>query len=108
MHPSTVYSAGHIVVVLGEALRGSHHHHRHHAVVLTKLSLDPLLDQELEGRHRAEHVQNSEVQYVRRAVGTTRSLTTSTALCYVLSMRWFALEEERVMQQRSVSISLSF
>ena len=28
--------------------------------------------------------------------------------CYLLSMRWFALEEERVMQQSSVSISLSF
>ena len=28
--------------------------------------------------------------------------------CYFLSMRWFSLEEERVMQQSSVSISLSF
>ena len=28
--------------------------------------------------------------------------------CYLLSMRWFSLEEERVMQQSSVSISLSF
>ena len=28
--------------------------------------------------------------------------------CYVLSMRWFSLEEEKVMQQSSVSISLSF
>ena len=27
---------------------------------------------------------------------------------YLLSMRWFSLEEERVMQQSSVSISLSF
>ena len=41
------------------------HHHRHHAVVLTKLSLDPLLDQELEGCHRAERVLNTEVPYVR-------------------------------------------
>ena len=28
--------------------------------------------------------------------------------CYLLSMCWFYLEEERVMQQSSVSISLSF
>ena len=30
-----------------------------------ELSLDPLLDQELEGRHRAEHVLNTKVPYVR-------------------------------------------
>ena len=30
------------------------------------------------------------------------------ACCYHLSMRWFSLEEERVMHQSSVSISLSF
>ena len=43
------------------------HHHRHHAVVLTELIyyLDILLDQEGEGRHRAERVQNTEVPYVR-------------------------------------------
>ena len=28
--------------------------------------------------------------------------------CYLLSMRWFCLEEERVMQQSSISISFSF
>ena len=28
--------------------------------------------------------------------------------CYLFSMRCFSLEEERVMQQSSVSISLSF
>ena len=28
--------------------------------------------------------------------------------CYLLSLRWFSLEQERVMQQSSVSISLSF
>ena len=33
--------------------------------MLTKLSLDPLLDQEFEGRHRAERVLNTEVPYVR-------------------------------------------
>ena len=33
--------------------------------MLTELSLDPLLDQELEGRHRAERVLNTEVSYVR-------------------------------------------
>ena len=30
-----------------------------------ELSLDPLLDQEFEGRHRAERVLNTEVPYVR-------------------------------------------
>ena len=34
-----------------------------------KLSLDLLLDQEFEGRHRAEHVLNSEVPYVRYLIG---------------------------------------
>ena len=34
-----------------------------------KLSLDPLLDQEFEGRHQAEHVLNSEVSYVRYLIG---------------------------------------
>ena len=52
-----------------KALRGLVHHHRHHAVVLTKLSLDTLLDQEFEERHRAERVQNSEVPYVRCLIG---------------------------------------
>ena len=33
--------------------------------MLTELSLDHLLDQELEGRHRAERVLNMEVPYVR-------------------------------------------
>ena len=33
--------------------------------MLTELFLDPLLDQELEGRHRAEHVLNTEVPYIR-------------------------------------------
>ena len=28
--------------------------------------------------------------------------------CYLLSLRWFSLEEERVMQQSSISISLGF
>ena len=28
--------------------------------------------------------------------------------CYLLSLCWFSLEEERVMQQSSISISLSF
>ena len=32
--------------------------------MLTELSLDPLLDQELEGHHRAERVLNTEVPYV--------------------------------------------
>ena len=58
-----------LFVVLGEASRGSHHHRHHHAAVLTKLSLDTLLDQEFEGLHRAECVQNSEVPYVRCLIG---------------------------------------
>ena len=33
--------------------------------MLTELSLNPLLDQELEGRHRVERVLNMEVSYVR-------------------------------------------
>ena len=37
--------------------------------MLTKLSLDPLLDQEFEGRHRVERVQNSEVTYVWCLIG---------------------------------------
>ena len=56
--PSIIFSR-----CFGKALRGSHHHHRHHTVMLTELIyyFDPPLDQELEGRHRAECVQNSEV-----------------------------------------------
>ena len=37
--------------------------------MLTELFLDTLLDQEFEGRHRAERVQNSEVPYVRCLIG---------------------------------------
>ena len=37
--------------------------------MLTELSLDPLLDQEFEGRHRAERVLNSEVPYVWYLIG---------------------------------------
>ena len=37
--------------------------------MLTELSLDTLLDQEFEGCHRAERVQNSEVPYVRCLIG---------------------------------------
>ena len=33
--------------------------------MLTELSLDPLLDQEFDGRHRAKHVLNTEVPYIR-------------------------------------------
>ena len=33
--------------------------------MLTELSLKPLLDQQFEGRHRAERVLNTEVPYVR-------------------------------------------
>ena len=37
--------------------------------MLTTLSLDPLLDQEFVGRHRAERVLNSEVPCVRYLIG---------------------------------------
>ena len=37
--------------------------------MLTKLSLDPLLDQEFEGRHRAERVLTLEVSYIRYLIG---------------------------------------
>ena len=37
-----------------------------------------------------------------------RNCLFGTYRCYLLSMCWFSLEEERVMQQSSVSISLSF
>ena len=37
--------------------------------MLTKLFLDPLLDQEFEGRHRAERVLNSEVPCVWYLIG---------------------------------------
>ena len=40
--------------------------------MLTELSLDTLLDQEFEGRHRAERVQNSEVSYVRCLIGRNK------------------------------------
>ena len=36
--------------------------------MLTKLSLNPLLDQEFEGRDRAERVQNSEVPFIRYSI----------------------------------------
>ena len=37
--------------------------------MLTKVSLDTLLDQEFEGCHRAERALNSEVPYVRYLIG---------------------------------------
>ena len=39
--------------------------------MLKKLSLDPLLDQEFEGRHRVERVLNSEVPYVQYLISWT-------------------------------------
>ena len=37
--------------------------------MLTKLSLDTLLDQEFEGRHRAERVLNTEVPCIQYLIG---------------------------------------
>ena len=65
MPPSTIVHLDYIVAVLRRSPVSVEHHHRRHAVVLTELSLDPLLEQELEGRHRAERVLNAEVPYVR-------------------------------------------
>ena len=64
----------HILAVLSEALRGSLHHHHHHAVMLTELIyfLETFLDQEFEGRHRADCVLNSEVSYVRYLIGRNK------------------------------------
>ena len=52
-------------------MRGSLHHHRYHAVLLMELIyfLDTLLDQESEGLHQVECVQNSEVSYVWCLIG---------------------------------------
>ena len=69
--PSSLYTPIIVLRCLGETLREPLHHHRHHAIVLMELIyfLDTLLDQEGEGRHRAERVQNSEVSYVRYLIG---------------------------------------
>ena len=37
--------------------------------MLKELSLDPLLDQQFEGRHRAKRLLNSEVPYIRYMIG---------------------------------------
>ena len=56
---------------LGEALRELLHYHRHHAIVLTEFIyfLDTLLDEEHEGHHHAERVQNSDVSSIRYLIG---------------------------------------
>ena len=57
--------------------------------------------------------------FVVLALGISKILTLRLALrlfgkssnngtCYLFSMHWFSLEEERVMQHSRVSISLSF
>ena len=69
--PTTVYAFGHILAVLRRSPARTTSHHHHHAVVLTELIyfLNTLLDQELEGRHRVERVQNPDVSYVRYLIG---------------------------------------
>ena len=62
--PSTILHLDNTVAELRRSPASVEQHHRHHAVVLTKLSLDTLLDQEFKGCHRAERVQNSEVPCV--------------------------------------------
>ena len=68
MPPSTIV-LDNIVVVLRRSPATVEHQDRHHAVLLTKLSLDPLLDQEFEGRHRAERVQIMEVPCIQYLIG---------------------------------------
>ena len=65
MPHSTIFHLGHIIAEFRRSPAPVEHHHRHHAVVLTELIPDTLLDQEHEGRHRAERVLNAEVPYVR-------------------------------------------
>ena len=69
MPPSTIFHLSHIVAEFRRSPATVVHQDRHHAVVLTELSLDTLLDQEFEGRQRAERVQDSEVPYVRCLIG---------------------------------------
>ena len=61
MPASTILHLDNIVAVLRRSPASVEHHHRHHAIVLTKLSLEALLDREFMGRHRAERVQIAEV-----------------------------------------------
>ena len=66
--PSTVTHLGHIVVVLRRSpapVTSSSPSPRHPADITLPR---PQLDQELEGRHRAERVLNAEVPYVRHSV----------------------------------------
>ena len=69
MPPSTIVLLDNIVVVLRRSPATVEHQDRHHAVVLTELSLEALLDREFVGRHRAEHVLNSEVPCVWYLIG---------------------------------------
>ena len=68
MPPSTIV-LDNIVAVLRRSPATVEHQDRHHAVVLTKLSREAQLDQELVGRHQAERVLNAEVPYVRCLIG---------------------------------------
>ena len=61
MPPSTIVHLDNTVGVLRRSPATVEHQDRHHTVVLTELSLDTQLDQELDGRHRAECVLNTEV-----------------------------------------------
>ena len=65
MPPSTIIHLGPIVVVLRRSPASVASSTLHRVVVLTELFPDTLLDQELEGCHRAERVLNTEVPYVR-------------------------------------------
>ena len=49
----------------------------------------------------------SRLGFITPSIGEVSLGPPGNAQCYLLSMRWFYLEEERVMHQSSVSISLS-
>ena len=68
MPSSTIVHLDNIIAVLRRSPATVEYQDRHHAVMLMELSLNPLLDQEFEGRHRAERVLNSEVPYIRYLV----------------------------------------
>ena len=56
MPPSIILHLDNIVAVLRRSPASVEHHHRHHAVVVTKLSLEALVDREVMGRRRAKRV----------------------------------------------------
>ena len=65
-------------------------------------------DFQAKGRYFITREEANEYERRTEAARLQAAAHEAIAACYLLSMRWFSLEEERVMQQSSVSISLSF